>query len=682
MASLISGAGQFDDAEDVEEEEEEEEAVVNPTAEPAPRRPLQVTRMPSPTDAPVVLRVPAAKKPVADSPTAARRSDGTPGKGALKERDEDEDEDDAEHGDGASSGHEEVDYDDYDDLEADMLGEGGGLGHAMGRRGDAAIGEQNLPSVKMNFSQRTTNELANVDKVTTKRSAHTGRDDRATSEQVMDPRTRIMLFKLLNSGFISDIDGCLSTGKEANVYYARAGGKAAAAAAAAAEHGRGGGGSMGGRNTTLTEYAVKVFKTSILVFKDRDKYVSGEFRFRHGYCKSNPRKMVKTWAEKEMRNLRRLHAAGIPSPEPVLLKNHILVMQFIGANGWPAPRLKDAHLSDRRLAECYWHCVRYMRRMFQVCKLVHGDLSEYNMLYLNDDAADHCGLYFIDVSQSVEHDHPHAAEFLRKDCANVNAFFGRGGRLRPMSTRQLYEFVTDDALREDEEEARLTAIQLEVEAEAAEASARDRDAQAVDEAVFMSTFLPRSLSEIPNVESDAKKLGAGEREDAYASAVAGMLNVMKPNKERHRSPRPVLLSSTRRSDESSSSSSSSSNSNSAVEEAGRQGSEGSEGSEGDGEESRGEGDAGIESEEDDADDLCEDEEERQPGEDGREWAWDGDPAGRLPPSGSDARAAAKVAKKAAAQKAKEDAREKRKAKLPKHVKKKATKSKGQGNKKK
>lgn len=50
----------------------------------------------------------------------------------------------------------------------------------------------------------------------------------------------------------------------------------------------------------------QVYKTSILIFKDRDKYVSGEFRFRHGYCKHNPRKMVKTWAEKEMRNLIRL----------------------------------------------------------------------------------------------------------------------------------------------------------------------------------------------------------------------------------------------------------------------------------------------------------------------------------------------------------------------------------------
>lgn len=40
------------------------------------------------------------------------------------------------------------------------------------------------------------------------------------SFQVMDPRTRMILFKLLNQGFLQQIDGCLSTGKEANVYYA------------------------------------------------------------------------------------------------------------------------------------------------------------------------------------------------------------------------------------------------------------------------------------------------------------------------------------------------------------------------------------------------------------------------------------------------------------------------------
>jgi RIO kinase 1 len=63
------------------------------------------------------------------------------------------------------------------------------------------------------------------------------------------------------------------------------------------------------------EYAIKIYKTSILVFKDRDKYIEGEFRFRkfyhifyiiRGHCKSNPRKMIKLWAEKEYRNLKRI----------------------------------------------------------------------------------------------------------------------------------------------------------------------------------------------------------------------------------------------------------------------------------------------------------------------------------------------------------------------------------------
>ena len=44
----------------------------------------------------------------------------------------------------------------------------------------------------------------------------------------------------------------------------------------------------------------------------RCRYVTGEFRFRHGYSKHNPRKMVRMWAEKEMRNLIRLETAGIP----------------------------------------------------------------------------------------------------------------------------------------------------------------------------------------------------------------------------------------------------------------------------------------------------------------------------------------------------------------------------------
>jgi serine/threonine-protein kinase RIO1 len=50
--------------------------------------------------------------------------------------------------------------------------------------------------------------------------------------------------------------------------------------------------------------------------------------------------MVKMWAEKEFRNLNRLYQAGIPCPKPILLRQHVLVMSFIGEDGVAAPRLK------------------------------------------------------------------------------------------------------------------------------------------------------------------------------------------------------------------------------------------------------------------------------------------------------------------------------------------------------
>lgn len=72
--------------------------------------------------------------------------------------------------------------------------------------------------------------------------------------------------------------------------------------------------------------------------------MTGDFRFRAGYCKSNPRKMVKLWAEKEFRNLARLRATGVRCPAPVHLRAHVLVMEFVGSDGVAAPRLKARSL--------------------------------------------------------------------------------------------------------------------------------------------------------------------------------------------------------------------------------------------------------------------------------------------------------------------------------------------------
>lgn len=69
------------------------------------------------------------------------------------------------------------------------------------------------------------------------------------------------------------------------------------------------------------------------MFKDREKYVTGDFRFKCGYCKSNPRRMVRLWAEKERRNYFRLKMAGILCPEVKILESHLMVMTFIGKGG-------------------------------------------------------------------------------------------------------------------------------------------------------------------------------------------------------------------------------------------------------------------------------------------------------------------------------------------------------------
>ena len=59
--------------------------------------------------------------------------------------------------------------------------------------------------------------------------------------------------------------------------------------------------------------------------------MDGEHRFRGEYTSSrNPRKMVRVWAEKEMRNLRRLEQGGVRSPKAVEVKQNVLVMEYLG----------------------------------------------------------------------------------------------------------------------------------------------------------------------------------------------------------------------------------------------------------------------------------------------------------------------------------------------------------------
>lgn len=245
---------------------------------------------------------------------------------------------------------------------------------------------------------------------------------RATVDQVLDPRTLRFLSKIFKNGIITKINGCVSTGKEANIYYAE-------------------------NEETGGEFAVKIYKTSILVFKDRTRYVVGEHRFGERQSK-NPRQMVKNWAEKEFRNLKRLYSQPlINSPKPVELRENILVMEYLTkGKGEPSPKLRDHLFADMNEVVHYYHeMLILMRIMYQRCRLVHADLSEYNTIVHNSK------LFVFDVSQSVEPDHPMAMDFLRMDIKNVNDFFNRIKKINVYAERDIFKFIItpDETLLKD-----------------------------------------------------------------------------------------------------------------------------------------------------------------------------------------------------------------------------------------
>ena len=146
-----------------------------------------------------------------------------------------------------------------------------------------------------------------------------------------------------------------------------------------------------------------------------------------------------------------------------------------------------------------------MRLMFQEAKLVHADLSEFNMLYhegkvffidvsqvivivsylpfFRSPSCDFFGVtavleyivahgctfhylaYRVTFNQSVEMDHPNALEFLRKDCNNVNEFF-RKKNVAVLTLKGLFDFVTDPTITEDNVEQYLEEAQVSIEKKA------------------------------------------------------------------------------------------------------------------------------------------------------------------------------------------------------------------------
>ncbi|WP_256295742.1 serine/threonine-protein kinase Rio1 [Haloarchaeobius salinus] len=231
---------------------------------------------------------------------------------------------------------------------------------------------------------------------------------------VFDDATYAALYKLVQDGWVDALGGPISTGKEANVYSALGGDGAADVLGAEAP-----------------EVAIKVYRINASDFRDMRDYLVGDPRFEGiGGKKSQ---VVIAWVRKEYANLQRARRAGVRVPHPLAVERNVLVMEYIGAEAGRAKRLAEVNVENPQTA---YEVVReYMRRL-HTAGLVHGDLSEYNMVIHDGE------LVVIDLGQAVTVHHPNAGEFLERDCRNVAAFFSRQGI--DVTGDELYEFVVED----------------------------------------------------------------------------------------------------------------------------------------------------------------------------------------------------------------------------------------------
>ncbi|WP_058367389.1 serine/threonine-protein kinase Rio1 [Haloparvum sedimenti] len=242
---------------------------------------------------------------------------------------------------------------------------------------------------------------------------------------VFDDATLAALYKLVQDGYIAAFGGPVSTGKEAHVFEALGGRRAdpdtAEDAAATDDRGEGRGGDR--------EVAVKIYRINASDFRQMREYLEGDPRFEG--IGSDKKATVLAWTRKEFANLKRARKAGVRVPEPLAVQRNVLVMELVGHADDRARRLSEVTVENPETA---YEVVReYMQRLYRA-GLIHGDLSEYNMIIHDGE------LVIIDLGQAATVHHPNAAEYLDRDCENVAAFFRRQGL--NVTAADLREYVT------------------------------------------------------------------------------------------------------------------------------------------------------------------------------------------------------------------------------------------------
>lgn len=226
-----------------------------------------------------------------------------------------------------------------------------------------------------------------------------------TYSDVFDEFTLRNVFKLSSQDYF--VDGSLSPlfiGKESNVFIAK--------------------------NKEGKKVIVKIYRLSTCDFNQMYNYIKLDERY--AALKKQKRKVIFAWAQREFRNLLKAREAGVRVPIAHTCLFNIIVMEFIGHEG-AAKKLKDLEPENKK--RFYDETLKNMKKLHKA-GLVHGDLSSFNILNLDDKPI------FIDFSQCTVTKSSNAEELLNRDISNVGNYFNKIGF--KVNKEEMKEFITGE----------------------------------------------------------------------------------------------------------------------------------------------------------------------------------------------------------------------------------------------
>ena len=206
---------------------------------------------------------------------------------------------------------------------------------------------------------------------------------------------------LIDNGLVDEVIRSLKSGKEAAVYVVRCGAELRCA-------------------KVYKEADQRSFRQSVLYQEGRKVRNSRRARAMEKGSRYGRQEQESAWQNAEVTALYRLAEAGVRVPQPYNFIDGVLLMELVSdADGQPAPRLNDLELTPEQAREYHSFLITQIVRM--LCDgLVHGDLSEYNVLVGSN------GPVIIDLPQAVDAaGNNNAQMMLERDVRNMATYFGQ-----------------------------------------------------------------------------------------------------------------------------------------------------------------------------------------------------------------------------------------------------------------